>query len=90
MINPRYITGLDEGLLASLLKNHSVIVTLEDGVLNGGFGEKIASYFGPQKGISVLNYGLQKEFLDRYNLDEVLKKNRLLPEMILEDICKYL
>ena len=90
LINPRYITGLDEGLLASLLKNHSVIVTLEDGVLNGGFGEKIASYFGPQKGISVLNYGLQKEFLDRYNLDEVLKKNRLLPEMILEDICKYL
>lgn len=90
LINPRYITGLDQELLSSLVKNHSVIVTLEDGVLNGGFGEKIASYFGPHKGISVLNYGLQKEFLDRYNLDEVMKKNRLLPEMILKDICEHL
>lgn len=90
LINPRYITGLDEKLLLSLIDSHSVIVTLEDGVLNGGFGEKIASFLGPHKGISVLNYGLQKEFLDRYNLDEVMKKNRLLPEMILEDIGKYL
>lgn len=90
LINPRYITGLDKELLLSLIDSHSVIVTLEDGVLNGGFGEKIASFFGPHKGISVLNYGLQKEFLDRYNLDEVMKKNRLSPEMILEDIGEYL
>lgn len=90
LINPRYITGLDKELLLSLINSHSVIVTLEDGVLNGGFGEKIASFLGPHKGISVLNYGLQKEFLDRYNLDEVMKKNRLSPEMILEDIGEYL
>lgn len=88
LINPRYITGLDTELLSSLVHNHDVIVTLEDGVLNGGFGEKIASYYGSYKGISVLNYGLKKEFLDRYNLDEVMKKNRLVPEMILEDIEK--
>lgn len=90
LINPRYITGLDKELLLSLINSHSVIVTLEDGVLSGGFGEKIASFLGPHKGISVLNYGLQKEFLDRYNLDEVMKKNRLSPEMILEDIGEYL
>lgn len=90
LINPRYITGLDKELLLSLINSHSVIVTLEDGVLNGGFGEKIASFLGPHKETSVLNYGLQKEFLDRYNLDEVMKKNRLLPEMILEDIGIYL
>lgn len=90
LINPRYITGLDKELLSSLVHNHDVIVTLEDGVLNGGFGEKIASYYGPCKKISVLNYGLRKEFLDRYNLDEVMKKNRLVPEMILEDISECL
>lgn len=90
LINPRYITGLDQELLSLLAQNHNVIVTLEDGVLSGGFGEKIASYYGPYKGISVLNYGLQKEFLDRYNLDEVMKKNRLVPEMILEDIDRYI
>ena len=90
LINPRYITGIDTELLSSLTESHSVIITLEDGVLNGGFGEKIASYYGPHKGISVLNYGLKKEFIDRYNLEEVLKDNRLIPEMILEDIRKYL
>lgn len=86
LINPRYITGIDDALLSSLTENHSIIVTLEDGVLNGGFGEKIASYYGPNKDSVVLNFGLRKEFLDYYNLDEVLKRNRLVPELIFEDI----
>ena len=85
LVNPRYITGIDEELLFSLIQNHSLIVTLEDGVLDGGFGQKIASYYGKYK-ISVLNYGLQKEFLDDYDLNDVLKRNRLVPELILEDI----
>ena len=55
-------------------------------MLNGGFGEKIASYYGPYKDSVVLNFGLRKEFLDYYNLDEVLKRNRLVPELIFEDI----
>ena len=86
LINPRYITGIDVELLSSLTKSHSIIVTLEDGVLNGGFGEKIASYYGSYKENIVLNYGLQKEFLDYYSLNEVLKKNRLVPELVFEDI----
>lgn len=90
LINPRYITGIDNELLLSLIDSHSVIITLEDGVLNGGFGEKIASYYGPYRDISVLNYGLKKEFIDRYNLEEVMRDNRLVPELILEDIKKYL
>ena len=48
MINPYYITGLDKELLAQLSKTHKTVVTLEDGVLDGGFGQKIAAYYAEQ------------------------------------------
>lgn len=85
LINPRYITGLDIEKLATLKEKHSVVVTLEDGVLDGGFGQKIASYYGKDS-IRVYNYGLRKEFLDRYDVNEVIQKNRLDENLILEDI----
>lgn len=85
LINPRYITGLDEALLEDLKKEHQTVVTLEDGILNGGFGEKIARFYGPSD-TKVYNYGLKKEFLDRYDVTEVLKDNRLTVPQILEDI----
>lgn len=84
LINPYYITGVDTELLESLKKGHDVVVTLEDGVLDGGFGEKIARFYGPSD-IKVINFGLKKEFLDRYNPADVLKENRLTPEQIAED-----
>lgn len=87
VINPRYITGIDEKLLESLKENHDVVVTLEDGILDGGFGEKIARFYGSSD-MKVLNYGLKKEFLDRYKVDDILNKNRLTPEQITEDISK--
>jgi 1-deoxy-D-xylulose-5-phosphate synthase len=58
---------------------------LEDGILDGGFGEKIARFYGTSD-MKVLNFGLKKEFLDRYNVEDVLKENRLTPEQITEDI----
>jgi len=61
VINPMYITGVDEKLLEELKKDHSVVITLEDGILNGGFGEKIARFYG-NSDMKVLNYGLKKEF----------------------------
>ena len=70
-------------------KEHRIVVTLEDGVLDGGFGEKIARFYG-RSDIKVLNYGLKKEILDRYNADEVMRKNRLVPSLILEDVKKIL
>lgn len=90
LINPRYITGIDEDMLRSLMKEHEIIITLEDGILDGGFGEKIARFYGPTSGIRVFNYGLKKEFLDRYNLQEVLERNHLQPDIILKDIQQYL
>ena len=88
VINPMYITGIDEKLLEELEKDHSVVVTLEDGVLDGGFGEKIARFYG-NSDMKVLNYGLKKEFLDRYNIGKVLTKNRLKADLIVEDLLKF-
>ena len=85
VINPYYITGLDEGLLEKLKADHDTVVTLEDGILNGGFGEKIARFYGSSD-MKVYNYGLKKEFLDRYDVNEVLKANHLTAEQIVNDI----
>ncbi|MCM1507502.1 MAG: 1-deoxy-D-xylulose-5-phosphate synthase [Ruminococcus flavefaciens] len=87
LINPRYITGIDEEMLEELKKNHTKVVTLEDGILNGGFGEKIASFYGASD-VKVYNYGLKKEFIDRYSVEEVLRENRLTPEQIFADISE--
>lgn len=84
LINPYYITGTDDELLESLKADHDVVITLEDGVLDGGFGEKIARFYG-NSDVNVLNYGLKKEFLDRYDVNEVLKENHLTPAQIAED-----
>lgn len=85
VINPRFITGLDEKLLRELTADHDVVVTLEDGQLDGGFGEKIARFYGAAA-VKVLNFGLKKEFLDRYDLEQVLRDNHLTPEQIAHDI----
>lgn len=85
VINPYYITGLDKGLLEKLKADHDTVVTLEDGIMNGGFGEKIARFYGSSD-MKVYNYGLKKEFLDRYDVNEVLKENHLTAEQIVNDI----
>ena len=87
LVNPRFITGVDEALLEDLKRDHTLVVTLEDGVLDGGFGEKIARYYGAS-GMKVLNYGIRKEFADRYDAGELLRDNRLTAPQIVEDIKK--
>ena len=89
VINPYYITGIDQEMLENLKKDHDIVITLEDGILDGGFGEKIARFYGDSE-MKVLNYGLKKEFLDRYDAAEVLKDNRLTKEQITEDVMKLM
>ena len=89
LINPRYLTGIDEAMLDGLKKNHRLVVTLEDGILDGGFGEKIARYYGPCD-MKVSNYGVRKEFVDRYDVSELLAANRLTAPQIVEDIASLL
>lgn len=85
LINPRYITGIDEELLNELELNHKIVITLENGVLDGGFGEKISRFYGNSK-MKVLNYGAKKEFFDRVPLNELYKRYHLTPELIVKDI----
>lgn len=87
LINPRYITGIDEMLLNRLKKDHTLVITLEDGVLDGGWGQKIASFYGTSE-VKVLNYGLKKEFLDHYNVSEVMERNHLRVDLIIQDILE--
>lgn len=89
VINPYYISGIDADTLNELKKDHAVIATLEDGYLEGGFGAKIAAYYGSSD-MKVLNFGIKKEFIDRYDVAEVLKDNHLTPEQIAEDIAATL
>lgn len=89
VINPMYITGVDEESLESLKAEHDVVITVEDGILDGGFGGKIARFYGSSN-MKVLNYGLKKEFLDRYDAEDVVKRNRLTAEQIAEDAVALL
>lgn len=89
VINPRFITGLDNELLENLKQNHSLVITLEDGVINGGFGEKISRYYGSSN-MKVLNYGAEKEFTDRIPIDKLYEKYHLTKELIVNDIKNIL
>ena len=89
VINPYYITGIDKEMLESLKADHKTVITLEDGVVEGGFGEKIARFYGDSD-VKTLCYGLEKKFYDRYDANEVLKENHLTPEQIAEDVIKTL
>ena len=85
LINPHFISGVDEELMESLKANHKLVITLEDGAIEGGFGEKIASYFG-NSDMKVLNFGARKEFTDRVPLEELYQRYHLTPELIIDDI----
>lgn len=87
LVNPRYLTGLDENLLNSLKADHKIVATLEDGELDGGFGEKIARFYG-NCDMKVLNFGAKKEFTDRIPVEELYKRYHLTPELIAADIMK--
>lgn len=89
LINPRYLNAVDAETLDSLKANHQLVVTLEDGSKDGGFGERIASYYGPSS-MKVLVGGIKKGLYDRYDVNQLLSDNRLLDEQIVEDIISLL
>ena len=81
LINPRYITGLDEEMLEGLKADHEKVITLEDGALEGGFGEKIARFYGDSD-MKTLCFGIKKGLYDRYDYQQLAKDNELTPEQI--------
>ena len=89
VINPLFVSEVDKDLLDRLSKTHSVFVTLEDGILDGGFGQKIASYCA-RKGVKVFNYGLNRVFYDRYDPQQLLCSLGITPEQIANDVANAL
>ena len=89
LINPVFITGIDKDMLESLKSNHSVVITLEDGELDGGFGEKITRFYGDSS-MKVLNFGSHKEFTDRTPIEELYQRYHLTNELIVQDIQNIL
>ena len=85
VVNPIFLSGLDTTLLKRLKEKHRLILTLEDGILDGGFGQKIAAYYGMDTQISVRNYGLSKAFHDRYSASELARAHHLTAEQIAAD-----
>ncbi len=89
LINPCYLTGVDKKLLNELKQNHKLIITLEDGCLDGGFGEKISRFYS-NSDMKVLNFGAKKEFTDRVPLKELYQRYHLTKELITQDIMNNL
>ena len=89
LINPRFLTGLDKELLNSLKENHKLVVTVEDGIVEGGYGQTVASYLGNTE-LKVQNYGISKKFYDRYNVEELMKENGLTVDNIVKNIIESL
>ena len=85
LVKPLCISSLDTDTLNKLRKNHNIVITLEDGELEGGYGQKIASYYG-KTSMNVLNYGISKQFYDRYKPEDVLQQNHFDFKHILDDI----
>ena len=76
-------------MLEKLKADHKLVITLEDGILDGGFGEKISRFYGSSD-MKTINFGIKKQFLDRYDVNEVLKENHLTAEQIAEDVIKVI
>lgn len=87
LINPRFVSGVDTELLKSLEADHELVVTIEDGSIEGGFGQRVASTLGTSS-LKVLNIGLAKEFADRYEVEDLERKNGLLAEQITDRILE--
>ena len=89
LVNPRYLNEVDAETLEVLKADHQLVVTLEDGSKDGGFGERIASYYGTSD-MKVLVGGVKKGLYDRYDVKQLLSDNRLLDEQIVEDVARIL
>lgn len=85
LVNPRFLSGLDTELLDSLKADHELVITLEDGVLDGGYGEKVARYYGDSD-MKVICRGVKKEFLDRYDIGKLLSESGLTAESIISTV----
>ena len=89
LINPRFVSGIDEEMLESLKKDHKLVVTIEDGCIDGGFGERISRYYGPSE-MKTICFGVRKALYDRYDVEQLLRDNHLTEEQIVADVLNLI
>ena len=89
LINPRYLNDVDTDTLEGLKTDHQLVVTLEDGCKEGGFGERIASFYGLSD-MKVLVGGIKKGLYDRFDVNKLLSDNNLLDEQIVDEILLHI
>lgn len=89
VVNPLFLTGLDEELLNGLKKNHNLVITIEDGELMGGYGQNIASFYGDTN-MKVKNYGISKAFHTDFEAEKLLDENGISINKISKVIKEYL
>ncbi len=89
LVNPRIISSLDADALHALEADHELVVTLESGQAEGGWGEKVARFFG-ETSMKVMVRGERKQFEDRYELNELLRANRLTVPQLVEDVLRLI
>lgn len=90
LIDPVNYARLDTDGLSALKKNHSLTVTVENGILDGGFGQKVAAFYSTDSNMKVLSFGAKKEFNDLVPADVIAKQNHMTAEQIVEDILRVL
>ncbi len=89
LVNPRIISSLDADALHALEADHELVVTLESGQAEGGWGDKVARFFG-ETSMKVMVRGERKQFEDRYELNELLRANRLTVSQLVEDVLRLI
>ncbi len=89
LINALYADFVDEKTLDELVKEHKYFVVIEDGVLQGGFSQKVSAYLS-KYGVKTLCYGYKKEFMDRFDLSEKLAENRIREDLIVSDLLSII
>lgn len=89
LINPRFVSGIDEDMLDILKHDHKLVVTIEDGCIDGGFGERISRYYGPSD-MKTICFGVRKALYDRYDVEQLLFDNHLTEKQIVADILNLI
>ena len=89
LINPIFASGLDKDMLEGLKKDHVIVICIEDGSLEGGFGHRVAAFYSDSN-VKVLLYGVFKEFINCVPMDELNTRFRMKKELIIEDIMKII
>ena len=89
VINPRFVSGVDEELLNTLKADHSLVITIEDGEVMGGYGQNIAAFYGDSD-MRVHCHGISKAFHTEFKADELLDAHGISVDKLTAEIISAL